>query len=119
MSVDPNRQSGINHFGSVEVYEAWRDEQVAGVKATAAKLRKEREAAEAEAAKEVEAKRDAANAAELERVKQQAQAAFPGSAAEFEAAWGSIKARYQQRAALDAIGDVDALVARKRASGMY
>ena len=64
-----------------------------------------------------QARRDAENAAHLDQVKTRAAAAFPGTPAEFDAAWPTIKAAYQQQQALAALG-VDA-VAAKRASGIY
>ncbi len=63
----------------------------------------------------LEQKREATATAALEQFKQQARTAFPGTAAEFEAAWSDIKRQYQIQQALTAMSSVE----RKRESDIY
>jgi hypothetical protein len=84
-----------------------------------AKLDEERQAkaqAEAEAA---EQQRQKTFQAELAAFKERARLNFPGTAAEFEAQWGQIKAEWQRRRALGGDDEIDRVRKELRESGRY
>jgi hypothetical protein len=79
--------------------------------ARAAKAQAEAEAAEQQRQKKFQA--------ELAAFKERARLNFPGTAAEFEAQWGQIKAEWQRKRALGGDDEIDRVRRELRESGRY
>lgn len=113
----------LEHFAAVEVpalnwhslsEEQQRSQRARNELARRARLARE-QAQAAQVQQDVQQRRDEQNAATVEQFKQQARAVFPGTLAEFDAAWPDLKKAWQIQQTLNGMSAVE----RKAASNIY